>query len=465
MKESSGLLRGSALLALARVLGSGASQLLYWMMAGNSMADLGTFRTVMVFFLASEVLPLLGMNQYLIREVAKDALETGACLRNAVRLSAPVTLAGGAALALLAYSGSYGADISRGLFWVILALPASAAVLIAQSILIGRGRSVTMGVLQSGETCLRTFLCIGLLLAGHGVDGVLAALALVRWLFAFVYILKIRPLLPAQPAGFDARRSFREFTAQLPTFAVITMLYMVFRFTAQALIALLRGEAEAGLFAVGYQVLDLVMLVPTAVAVNFMPILARQAASPRGLARSCGGMLAMVSAVVLPCTILAGRMADPLVRLVFPKAWPAAVPSVQFMLWAAFFLCLDQVLSVLLVASGRQTADMRSLAFGAAAIAALVPPAAYFHGATGAAGAFACVTVLLVCVRLRFARDIAPGLVRAGRLPLIMMGGAAMWLVTWAVPDLPEALLAGLGFCLAWALLFLKGRRIMPENP
>jgi len=463
MTRASGVLRGSAMLSLSRILGAGTSQLLYWVIARASMADLGVFRTVMAYFLASEAFALLGMNQYLIREVAKDERDTWACLRNAVILSVPVMLAGGAALCLLARSGSYGADISRGLYWVIASLPASAAVLIAQSLLIGRERGATMGLLQSGETCLRAFTCIALIQTGAGVDGALAALTVVRWVFAVCYVLALRPLLPRSDWGHAAAGTFRSFTAQLPTFAVITLLYIVFRFTAQTLVALLRGDAEAGIFAVGYQVLDLVMLVPTAVAVNFMPVLARQAGSREGLVQACGRMLALASLAVLPCVVLAGRMADPLVRLVFPKAWPAAVLPVQCMLWASYFLCLDQALSVLLVASGRQTADMRSLAAGTAAVVLFIPPAASFFGAQGAAGAFVCVTVVLVGVRLYFTGDLARELIRAGRLPLALAGGAAMFCAVWAVPDRTAAVLTGVGVYVL-AIVFLFARRFIPRS-
>ncbi|GAB6037499.1 hypothetical protein JCM15519_20580 [Fundidesulfovibrio butyratiphilus] len=467
MKGASNILRGSALLALARILGSGTAQLLYWMLARASMSDLGVYRTVLVFFFAAEALPLLGMNQYLVREMAKNPGATGACLRSAARLAAPVTLAGGAGLFLLAHSGVYGPDISRGLFWVLATLPASAVVLIAQSVLVGRDRSATLGLLQSAESCLRTFASIALLLLGFGVDSLLAVLALVRWLFAALYGARVLPLARPDPLRFSAKDSLRDFAGQIPVFAAITFLYIVFRFSPQAQIALIGGEAEAGVFAVGYQVMDLVLLVPTAVAVNFMPLLARAAEiSPGNVARACGRLLALTSAAVLPCVILAGRLADPLVRVVFPKAWPDAVTAVHCMLWTAFLLCLDQALSTLLVACGRQDADLRSLAVGAAATVVLTPLAALWAGASGAAGALVCVALLLVAARLVAIRGVAPGLLRAGRLPLTLAGGTVMAGVTWAFRDPLSAVVAGSGaYGLMAAAFFAFHRHSTRKSP
>ena len=70
MTRSSGVAGGSLMLIAARVIASACAFILFWVISQISVGQLGAFRTIFVFFIFTEFLPLMGMQQYVIREIS-----------------------------------------------------------------------------------------------------------------------------------------------------------------------------------------------------------------------------------------------------------------------------------------------------------------------------------------------------------------------------------------------------------
>ena len=58
------------MLISARVIASAGAFILFWVISQISVGQLGGFRTFFVFFIFTEFIPLLGMQQYVIREIS-----------------------------------------------------------------------------------------------------------------------------------------------------------------------------------------------------------------------------------------------------------------------------------------------------------------------------------------------------------------------------------------------------------
>jgi O-antigen/teichoic acid export membrane protein len=432
-----GILRGSFSLTLVRIASSGCAFLLFWFVARSSAGDLGAFRTIFVFFLLTEFLPLLGMNQFLIREVSLNTARVRHYLLHGGLFAMAVSVLVMLGLAGLALRGGYSHVISSGLLLISAAMPATAIVLCCQSILVGQGLAATMGLLQGAETLLRTTGGIAVLLAGGTVIEVAAVMTAARWLMLWPCWRALAGLMrPDEPWRLESA-FVREFMGQTPLFAAIMCLYLVIRYAAQIMLPRISGDSAAGYFAVGYQILDIAVLLPTAFAITLMPLFARTARlSMPALADTCGHAVRAILFVTAPCCMLIFFAAGPLIGLIFGARYAPSVPVLRTIIWACAIMAVDQVMSTALIAAGRQRIDLLTLAAGSAGMAAalglLIPRGAEL----GAAQGLLAGMLLVIAVRWALSARVMPGLtlVRAAAPPAA--AAACMALAFYAARDL-----------------------------
>ena len=439
MPNLGGLFKGSMVMTLARLVASACAFVLFWAISQKSVHDLGAFRTVFIFFLFTEFLPLLGMNQYLIRECAVNRALLKAYLVHALVFAWLVCLFLIPGLMVTAKFGLYSRTVSIGLVLVAAGLPATAATLCLQSMLIGLGRGAEFGILQGIETLMRTVLGLFLIYFGRGILSVAAAFILVRWVIVVPYWRVLRNAMPAGPWVLE-RAFFLKFIRQVPVFAGILILFLIIRFAAQTMLPWMKGDAVAGQFAAAYQFLDLALLVPTAFAINLMPLFAQKARSmPGEPAGSCRQAIKLMATTILPGVVLVSALAGPLMGTVFGADYRPAVPVLEVLIWAVFFYSLDQVLSTALIAAGGQRMDFCTLAVGSLAILSFLYPLISKYEALGAAWGLFLGVLALVVGRLILVRTYLPRLEVLRQIWRPGAGAAMMYLImqvmvsNWAV--------------------------------
>lgn len=398
MKTRSGLLLNSLSQAGVRLLGSACALFLTWLIARRSVDDLGVFRTLFVYFLISEFVPLLGMQTFLFREISLHPDQIKKYTLHAFVFSQVV--AGGAILALcgLSWWGHYSPEISRGLFVVAAGLPATAASLVGLSILVGAGQATRFSLVQGLETLLRTAVGIACILRGWGVLSVILAITATRWVTLYGYWRSVQPLFQGESWCFD-RGFFREFMSHVPTFAGITTLSLISRFATQAMLPWMLNDASAGQFAAAYMFIDLALLVPTALTTNLMPVLARKAReSTAALGESCHQGIKIMVTGVLPISAIVAAIARPMFAAVLPGKASYAVSAqvLEVVIWTCSLQAVDQVLAAAIVARGRADVDLRTVAIGAGSLIVLLIALIPRYGVRGAAlGVLAALGVAL----------------------------------------------------------------------
>jgi O-antigen/teichoic acid export membrane protein len=450
MTRTGGILRGSLTLTLVRIASSGCAFLLFWFVARSSAEDLGAFRTDFVFFLLAEFLPLLGMNQYLIREVSLNPARIRRYLVHGGLFALAVSALIIAGLCALSSAGGYSPVISSGLELIAAAMPATALVLCCQTVLVGQGRADVMGYLQGGETLLRTAGGIAVLAAGGTVLQVELVLAAARWLMLWPCWKSLAADMRSAGRWKFEPAFFRKFMAQTPLFAAILGAYLVLRYAAQILLPRLCGDSAAGLFAVAYQLLDIAVLLPTAFAVTLMPLFARTARdSAAALAAACGHSISAVLFVTLPCCVLIFFAAGPIIDMIFGPRYAASIPVLKIIIWVCSLMAVDQALSTAFIAAGRQKADLAALAAGSigmvAALAFFIPAGAEL----GAARGLLAGMMVVLAVRLMLGRRILPGLRIARSAAPPLGAGLCMALAFYAGGSLHWA-----GQCLLGAAVY-----------
>lgn len=402
MNASGGLFFKSLVLVGMRILASGCALVLTWLVARHSVHDLGVFRTLFVYFLLCEWMPLLGMQAYLVREVSIHPQEIRKYAFHALIFSLGVTVAGAAGLWGLASFGGYSQEVREGLFVVAAGLPAMSANLIAVSILIGMGRATRYGFIQGCETILRTVAGITCLHLGWGVIPVIGMMIASRWLVLLGYWRVIRPLLAKEPSIFD-RTFFRDFLRHVPTFAGITTMAAVVRFAPQTMLPWALSDTAAGQFAAAYIFIDVVMMGPTALVTNLGPVFARKAKeSAAGLLESCRQGIKTVATGVAPVVAIGSALARPVFESVFPlsSAYAVSARVFEIIIWTCWLQAIDMVLAITVVAKGEQTVDFHSLTIGALTLVVLLVLLIPAFGVVGAATAMLAGSMVQVGARM-----------------------------------------------------------------
>ncbi|MFZ5565342.1 MAG: oligosaccharide flippase family protein [Thermodesulfobacteriota bacterium] len=407
--KKTGLVSGSVMVTAARVASAACAFVLLWFISQESVADLGAFRTLFVFFLVVEFLPLLGMNQFLIREIARSPGQAADFLLHGVLLGLLVSVFIGAALLALSFYGGYSPAVRAGLPLIMISLPATAAVLCLQSVLVAMGRGTDFGVIQGVEVVARTVVGIVVIETTQNILYVMAGFVAVRCLITAVYWRRVRPL--TLPCAARIRMDLvKIFAAMTPQFAGILLLFLVIRFAGPMMVPWMEGDAAAGQFAIVYQFLDLILLVPTAFAVNLMPLLARKAAgSLTDMNRTGKQAMGLIVMLMAPVTVFLAVHSEGLVVFIFGPAYGPAVVLVRIAIWAGLMLVVDQMLSISMIAAERQKADLAALAVGALVTVAGMYVLISAYGVTGASAGLLLGTSSLLAARvILYRRKVGP---------------------------------------------------------
>ena len=389
MTSRSGPLLNSVTQAGARMLGSTCSLALTWLIARQSAGALGVFRTLFSYLLIGDFVALLGMQTYVIRETSLHPQQIKKLGLHALLFSLMVAVAGILLMSGLALFGrGYSRTIRHGLFIVAGSLPATAASLVGISLLIGMGRATTCSLIQGIEAIVRTATGIILILLGYGILPVIASMAVNRWLLPFAYWRVVKPSFPKSERWKLDWPFFRDFLRQVPTFVGITFLAMVLRFAAPLTLPWMLNDTAAGQFAAAYIFIDLVMLVPTALTINLIPVLARKGRETGpNLIESCRQGIKVMAMGVLPIAAILEIVAKPMFASVFPGKTSYAISAVvlKVVIWTCCLQSVDQVLSAAIVAKGKQHVDLQTLAVGATGVILLLYFLVPHFGLMGAA--------------------------------------------------------------------------------
>jgi O-antigen/teichoic acid export membrane protein len=402
MKPRAGLFVSSVTQAGVRVLGSICSLVLMWLIARRSAEVLGVFRTLFLYLMIGDVAALLGMQTFVIREISVHPNEGMKLALHALVFGVIVAVLGATGLTCMGFFWTgYSHAIRQGLFIIAASVPATAASLVAMSILIGMGRATTCSLIQGGEVLARTCSGIVMILLGCGILPVVALMVAIRWLIQLVNWRTVRPLLAGAEWKLDWRY-FGVFLRCVPVFVGITVLATVLRFAAPLLLPVLMNDVAAGQFAAAYIFVDMVLLVPTALTINLLPVLARRARVPGlSLRESCRYGVKAMSMGVVPVAAVLAAVAHPMFAAIFPgkAAYVDSAGVLQVVVWTCCLQAIDQVLAATIVAQGKQHIDLQTLTVGSIGLVILLFCLVPTWGVLGAAWSVLGGSTLMLATR------------------------------------------------------------------
>jgi|GEM_PF-2986698 len=379
-----------------------ASFLLLMIIAKQSDVLLGEYAVAMAFYFVMQMLPLLGLTTYVMREVARAPEQAGRYFTSIGFLS----VIGCILVDLLLYTSlgflDYSQNIREGLQILALVIIPGILVFIAELIFMSLHRARIVGILALGENLVRILASLGVLV----LDGGLAEL---MWVFLCTRLAALAAYLMTMSRQGILRgwewpnlELLHNTLRVLPAFLVGTLL-LAFSGRLDFFVLSVAQAVEAiGYYAIGYRVFDISIVILSGLIMAIFPQVARQFVGASLQYRvSLKIILQGFSVALAIFSLICILFAEYYVLLLFPNQYPAPVDVTRLFMIVLLVAGMDHLSSSLLHASDMQLQDARALALGSTCYAGLLLWLVPEMGLIGAVIARAITAMVQLGVRLR----------------------------------------------------------------
>jgi len=400
--------KGGGALVAARMVGMLFSFLLFLVLARHSVIEAGTFRTILTYLIISESLGMLGMQRWLTVEIASNQENRWRLFlaTSTVMLVVSITLS--ILYAVISYAGFYGDDLNQGLRLAVLAVIPTGIYQCIQSVWVGEGKNGLLSKYNAIEYIVRCAIGIALIYLGYSVIYVILVFVVMRWVMALYALACIGEHLQRDTWRPDAAE-MRHVLHDAPKFVTIIVAFLLLRNSALVLIPAIIDEAETAFYAVAYQLFDLILLIPSVLAITSNRMFVDKAEqSVVALKRVSTQLLSLFSIVMFPCIAVTLVFAPNFLHALYGQDYLRSAPVLMFLMIASGFAMLDMVLSQIMMARKDYKNDMMSVVIGGGVAVVLTTALTYSYGATGAAAALMIALLVTVLSRMKMLSVLFP---------------------------------------------------------
>lgn len=372
------------------------------------LVALGQFSLLLAWFMLFQLLPLLGLNMHLVRDVAAHPAHAPRHASTATAFALAVALA----LCLLIGLGSevvynHHPELHLPLWLIGLCLLPTAPILVSESLLLAQQRMPVIAKVNMGETLARTCIALALVHAGAHLTAVFMAFLVCRVGAALVYhrhgglppLLKRDRLCPA---------TLRAYLRLVPKFLGIAVFATLLSRLDVLMLSVLTSPLTLGTYAAPARLYELGQMVPQIISITLFARIT--AAYQNGAARIAP---LIMSAVTLPLLLLL----PPGILFATHGAWflslfgaeaAAGTQALRLLLGALTLVGLNQLLGMCMLAMERQDLDFKSQAIACAFAASLMCWWIPSSGAEGAAAAVLATQAAMTALRWWMVRHMLP---------------------------------------------------------
>lgn len=428
------------------------------------VAAFGTLYLAMSLSLLFSVLVEFGLNQQLVRAIARDHDLAGPYLVNALVIKLGLALVAYLIILMLVNILGYNADAGRVIAVYSLILASNGLSTTFTAVYQGTQRVVYAAVGSIIEKVLVCLLAVVLLWLGFGVVAMAAVFvvgSLASALWQGIYLRRVARI----KLRLDRAIIGRLVRSAIPFFAYWVMGSLYYRLDT-ILLSRLGGASELGWYGAAYRLFDTLVFLPSIVASAILfPILSQLSIQSRpALRRAMTRGLDIILIVGLPISVGLLVLAEPIIRLIYRQSeFMNAVPALQWLAIGLVLLYVNSILSVTLVSLNEE--HKMTLVAGLALVLnlglnlALIPTFQHVGAAatTAATEGFILVYLLVVMPRGLLARSTLIVLAKAS------VASAAMALVLIALNGQSLGLLIPLGG-LVYALVGVVLRLVAADD-
>jgi O-antigen/teichoic acid export membrane protein len=425
---------------------------------------LGQYALVMTFYFIMQMIPLLGLTSYVMREVAREPAAAGRYLTTIGALSmAGCVIVDAAAWGLLRFL-NYPREVNQAIGIVGLLIYPGILVFIAEILFMSVQRARPVAVVAVWENVARAAISVALI----WMDGGLVALFVVFFatrvtaLAAYLVVLRRTGIVPRwEPLDIAL---LKRTLILLPSFLAGTLLLAVFSRLDFLVLSLYQPVESIGYYAIGYRPFEIGIMMLTALLMAIFPKVSRVFARTPRQYSAWSRHATLGFAAALAMASLGGVLIAPeYVYLLFSQQYPRPVPLTQLYMASLIIAGLDFVFGALLHASDRQQSDARAMLLGGLAQLALLFALIPTLGLYGAVAAKVIATLVQASVKWLLLRRAFGPILAPGDGARVAVIGALLALAAWTVLDAswPVRWLAAIilsfavlpALCLAFGLL------------
>lgn len=424
----------------------------------------GTLYLAMSFGMLFGVLVEFGLNQQLVRAIARDRDLAGPYLVNALAIKLVLALVAYLIVLALIYGLGYSAEAGRVIAVYCLILAFNGLSTTFTAVYQGTQRVVYAAVGSIIEKVLVCILAIVLLWLGLGVVAMAAVFVIGSAASATIQGLCLRRVARI-PLRLDRAVIMMLVRNAIPFFAYWVLGSLYYRLDTILLSKLTSAEV-LGWYGAAYRLFDTLVFLPSIVASAILfPILSQLSTHSRPeLRRAMAKGLDIIIAVGMPISVGLFTLAEPVIRLIYRRPdFLQAVPALQWLAAGLLLLYVNSILSVTIVSLNQER--KMTLVAGLALVLnlglnlALIPRFLHVGAAltTAATEAFILAYLLAVMPRDLLERTNLRVLAKAG------LASGAMALVLVVLHEQGLGLLVPLGAAV-YALVGLMLRLVPPED-
>lgn len=458
------VLRNLASMGIMRIVSAVLSFVLVVYIARSWGAlALGEFSLALTYFFLLQQMPLLGLHIVLMRDIAASPETASHHMLNASALAFTVSLI----LALIVGAGgqwfyqSSSGELHIALWLVGAAMVPTGFICAAESVLIGQQRMHVLASLNVMENIVRTLLSLLAVYLGYGMTTVFTLFLLGRILTAIGYFRWGGLRQDLHFKFFDAA-IIKTYLKQVPTFFGIMLFAAGINRLDFILLSKLGSVRDVGLYSAPYKVYEVATMVPTLLMVVLFPSFA---ASYKTSKEHFAAMFKLSFRFILllgtPCVLLSVFYAQE-IMLLFGPEYHDAYPALEWLLLSLIAAALIQLFSIILLATGNQNLDFKTLGIACVGYAIMLVCTIPHWGFLGAAVSTFGVAILQTAVRYYFAVKYLQLHAGAAVITQTVIASLIMGMVLYLLRTHP--VLAGVAaLCAYIAMLFLL-KAITPEQ-
>lgn len=402
-RKTDSVAKGGSSVAVARILGMAFSFILFLLLARHSNEYAAIFRTVMTYIIVAEFLGMLGLHRWLATEIAPESARRWVIFlaTNAFTLAFTIILS--LSYLVIANANFYAAEYNQGLYLGALAVIPSGIYACVQSALVGIGRSHLMGKINMAENIIRCTISIILVQLNQPVTDIIWVFVITRWLVAiygFIRLKKIFSRLDQTQSWRINADIFRTIAHEAPKFALIIGAFLLLRNAGLLMLPALSNAEQTALHAVCYQLFDLMLVVPSVLAMTSINAFANKAnASDAALKKAAIQLISITSMALFPLIAIAAGFGQQILHMFYGDKYLQGHFTLIVMMIAAGLMVIDQVLSQIMQAKKLYREDMFSIMTGGLTTLLFTPTFCLLYGALGAGLALVIGVIFTITAR------------------------------------------------------------------
>ena len=378
---------------------------------------LGEYALVMTFYYIMQMLPLLGLTAYIMREVARHPEQAGKYFTTIGFLS----LLGCVAVDLLCYGFirivEYAPVIQEGIAVTGLLIFPGILVFIAEIIFMSLPRARPVAQVAIVENIVRVLLSVTVLWRGGGLVELIWVFFATRCGAFVTYLAILKHSGIVDKFELPDVQLLRRTIGILPGFLIGALLFVMFSRMDFLVLSLFEVVDVIGYYAIGYRLFEIGIIVLTALIMALFPWISRKFSGADLHFRVAVKNVVLMFAVSLTLVCFAGILfAEYYVLILFTNQYPTPVLLTQLFMAALLISGMDFVASGVLYASDLQVLDTRAMAVGGAASLILLYALVPVYGVYGAFIAKVVATLLQGAMKFIFIDKRIGPLWRAGEM-------------------------------------------------